>query len=100
MDIETQYCFLSSFIKIQYSMNFTEEKSNMFQSGREKNMKHELGRGYLVLAFCQVSSNSVQQLQGYQKCLSQSDAMGAIFVFQSASKKHKLCRELRVLASS
>ena len=64
-------------------MNFPEEKSNMFQSGRghvaywhEKNMKHALGRGCWVLAFCQVSSNSVQQLQGYQKCLSQSDAMG------------------------
>ena len=49
--------------------------------------KHKLGRGRWDLAYCQVSSNSVQRYERRRrKCLSQSEARAAILFFWSAWK--------------
>ena len=49
--------------------------------------KHKLGRERWDLASCQVSLNSVQWFQRRsRKCLSQSEAMTAIFFYRSARK--------------
>ena len=54
--------------------------------------KRKIGREGWVLPSCQVSLNSVQRLQTKNlSCLSQSEAMAAMLVFQSA-QKHELCR--------
>ena len=47
--------------------------------------KHELGRGHLDLASCQVSLSSVQWYKRRcRKCLSQSEARLTILIFESA----------------
>ena len=73
-------------VSLKFNTAWTSQRRSQKCINQAEDMKkHELGRRYWVLAFSQVSSNSVQQLQGHKKCLGQSDAMGAIFVFPSVA---------------
>ena len=52
-----------------------------------RSQKHKLVRGRWDLVYCQVTVNSVQQLQRKgRKCPSQSEAIAVILIFQSATK--------------
>ena len=86
-------CFLSSFV--EFGSAVPEENSKMSQPIRgqgghlvlDRPEKHKLGRGHWDLASCQVSLNSVQRFQRRsRKCLSQSEARAAIWLFWSARK--------------
>ena len=60
--------------------------------------KHKLGRGRWDLASCQVSWNSVQQLQRRsRKCLSQSEARAAILFFGIGPKNTNLVEGVEIL---
>ena len=53
----------------------------------DRSRKHRLGRGIWDLASSQVSAYAIHRLQGKsRKCLSQSEARAATFVFRSARK--------------
>ena len=54
--------------------------------------KHKFCSGYLDLAFCQVSLNSVQRFSmRCRKCLSQSETSAAILFFRSARSFFEFC---------
>ena len=87
-------CFLSSFVEFRSAVS--EEKSKNVSANQrpgrpscfsDRPEKHKLGRGRWDLASCQVSLNSVQRFQRRSwKCLSQSEARAAIFLYRSARK--------------
>ena len=78
--------------RTQKSKKFSQsEIRTVFFADRLARKKHKLGGRRWVLASCQVSSNSNQQLQRRRrKCPSKSETRVDIFVDESARKKRKL----------
>ena len=78
-----------------WCLHQSEARAASFSDQHEK---HKLGRGRWDLASCQVSFNSIQRFQRRsRKCLSQSEAGVAIFVFRPARQNTNLVKHIEIL---